>query len=652
MSYQLTNHDKWVRGRSRRQHFREHSPNNTMFGLDGRDVAPADAQDVVCCLTRGNWRRSLILSLVLNIIGTVGVFMSYYSSQAAGLEVVQGYFCLHDTVLCPITGLQSSIPTLDAKPDQSICKPSSASSTNPNPNINSSTTGGQTTQASCFATSTAECIQANGLGHAMALIESILHDGEMRLLNIPKTQRWLYVGCGFLVLHTLTFLVLECPRNRGSYSWASRHVPERIFGETISVICAQFFLKTLIIAFLLLTVLSSYTFPLNATCEDINKLPKNEEVAATVSSRKQFLTDCDLLHAKCHINIHGISLTWTAKDTELLTNYIIGCAMYVFLLLGAGVWKWTVWSCCVANTVVDGDVVERMDVDQRKEERDEEQREQFEEAIRRIQLKRKIRRERNLYGETQINRAKSGVGGRTDRVGAHGEGIDENGVWDGELVHSMGRNGSTPAGRKRNEQDIKENELHEESGTGLMYEEYSPTINSNRPRSYSPNTSSPTDTHVTLIKQHSSQELRPPTPGMFASHSYIISTNSNGQPTAQSVTQRVDERTGRIVTPTRKTRDPNTHATRNSPAKGSPQTPIEEDRVLDHVLENEKHEMPANEDGVPICIVCLDLLDVAGLPEKRQALRCGHVFHTDCIQQWFDEGGQGCVCPICRTRAD
>jgi hypothetical protein len=631
MSYQLTNHDKWIRGRNRRQHLRDKT--SDAWSSMGPPVAPAEPEDVVCCLTRGNWRRSLCCTLLLNILGTVGLFTSFFSAQSAGLDVVKGYFCLHDTAICPISDFQS-IPTLDTKPVQKWCMdPSSteeASTTTittaaPSTTTKNNSTGG-TPPSLCFSTSTSECIQANGLGQALTLIEGILHDGSMRLLNIPITQRWLYVGCGFLALHTLTLLVLELPRHRLSYSWTSRQVPERIFGETIVVICAQLFLRILIIAFLAITSITAFSFPLNANCDEINTLPKNDDIAATVSSRKQFLADCNLLHTKCHLNIHGISTTWTNDDYIKLTDYIIGCAIYVSILLGAGIWKWSVWSCCIADTVVDDDAVEMMDVD----ESDRIKKEQFDEAIRRIQLKRKIQRERKLYGECKDN-----IQNIEGRRGLHGEGIDEDGIWDGEL---------------RNENDIIENDLDSPS-TSLASNTYTPTINSNRPRSYSPTTSSPTDTHVTLIHTNSKSELRPPTPGLFASHSYIISTNSNGQPTAQSVTQRVDERTGRIVTPTKKNRD--RARRRNSPAKGSPQTPIEEDRVLEVLTTSKEDEMPANEDGVPICIVCLDLLNVdsSSPMEKREALQCGHVFHTECIQQWFREGGQGNLCPICRTKA-
>eukprot|EP00946_MAST-07B_sp_MAST-7B-sp1_P004296 g4296.t1 len=45
------------------------------------------------------------------------------------------------------------------------------------------------------------------------------------------------------------------------------------------------------------------------------------------------------------------------------------------------------------------------------------------------------------------------------------------------------------------------------------------------------------------------------------------------------------------------------------------------------------------------CIICLDSLSQGG---NVEALVCGHVFHSDCILQWFEEGGQGRLCPLCR----
>ena len=52
------------------------------------------------------------------------------------------------------------------------------------------------------------------------------------------------------------------------------------------------------------------------------------------------------------------------------------------------------------------------------------------------------------------------------------------------------------------------------------------------------------------------------------------------------------------------------------------------------------------------CIICLDSLANG---EGVESLLCGHVFHSPCINAWFDEcdglqlhGGQGRLCPLCR----
>ena len=52
----------------------------------------------------------------------------------------------------------------------------------------------------------------------------------------------------------------------------------------------------------------------------------------------------------------------------------------------------------------------------------------------------------------------------------------------------------------------------------------------------------------------------------------------------------------------------------------------------------------SQEDGHD-CIICLDSLTNG---EGVESLLCGHVFHTPCISTWFDEGGQGRLCPLCR----
>lgn len=44
------------------------------------------------------------------------------------------------------------------------------------------------------------------------------------------------------------------------------------------------------------------------------------------------------------------------------------------------------------------------------------------------------------------------------------------------------------------------------------------------------------------------------------------------------------------------------------------------------------------------CIICSELLAVPG----SSVTRCGHVFHTHCIERWFN---QKPLCPLCKTAA-
>ena len=593
-----------------------------------KQTASAEAEDIMCYFTRGCGRRSLCLALVLNIIGTAALFACFLDAGNAGRAVVRGNFCLHDNLLCPTEEFQTH-PTLGERPKESICSlppatattfTTSTTSTTSTTPTNSSTTPG----VPCIAQSTADCVIANGLSQTLLLIDGIIDDGRMRLLNVPNVERWTFVGIGVLALHTIVLMMLEMPLHRASYSWASSAVPERIFTETLAVIAAVWLLKLIVLGLLGLTVYTAYSFPWIATCEEINLFPENDDIASTVGSRKQFLAECQTLHQKCHVRLRGIASTWTEQDKQNLTEFLVGTAISALTILGASFWKWTVWSCCVADTVIDDDSVQMMDLDHR-DERERRQREQFDEAIRRIQLKRKIERERKMYGERS--------------------GVDDDDIWDGETVSSVqgeGRSGENGVIREEEEKE----EVEQKSSLRTP-----PTSSRSTTRTRTRSNSTTTAKHVTLLPNiDSSGELRPPTPGMFATQSYLYTTSTNGQPIAQSVTQMVDERTGRIVTPTKKTR-PTNKQRRNSPAKGSLlQTPIEKGKVLESLVEREKDENPSNEDGVPICIICLDLLMVTGSSEgDREAIRCGHVFHSPCIRQWFEEGGQGHLCPICRT---
>ena len=45
------------------------------------------------------------------------------------------------------------------------------------------------------------------------------------------------------------------------------------------------------------------------------------------------------------------------------------------------------------------------------------------------------------------------------------------------------------------------------------------------------------------------------------------------------------------------------------------------------------------------CTTCLELLTAS---DELSSVPCGHVFHTQCILQWFETGKSNC--PQCRSR--
>jgi len=56
---------------------------------------------------------------------------------------------------------------------------------------------------------------------------------------------------------------------------------------------------------------------------------------------------------------------------------------------------------------------------------------------------------------------------------------------------------------------------------------------------------------------------------------------------------------------------------------------------------------PVVEDGIERaerCLVCLS--DYEAEDEARMLVKCGHLFHKDCIDQWLTEGRNSC--PLCR----
>ena len=61
------------------------------------------------------------------------------------------------------------------------------------------------------------------------------------------------------------------------------------------------------------------------------------------------------------------------------------------------------------------------------------------------------------------------------------------------------------------------------------------------------------------------------------------------------------------------------------------------------------------------CVICLDDIDIhsTSIDDQIKCLPCGHVFHQNCIEEWFSSKEKNAVpneevklnCPICRHTA-
>lgn len=54
---------------------------------------------------------------------------------------------------------------------------------------------------------------------------------------------------------------------------------------------------------------------------------------------------------------------------------------------------------------------------------------------------------------------------------------------------------------------------------------------------------------------------------------------------------------------------------------------------------------PGSEDGAD-CAVCLCKIEEE--EEIREVMRCGHIFHRECLDRWVDNGHRNKTCPLCR----
>ena len=66
-------------------------------------------------------------------------------------------------------------------------------------------------------------------------------------------------------------------------------------------LCLGMLLYSLALGFLTLTVYQAYTFPSEASCEDINAFPNNEDIQKAMESRSQFLKECLYLQNQCNV---------------------------------------------------------------------------------------------------------------------------------------------------------------------------------------------------------------------------------------------------------------------------------------------------------------------------------------------------------------
>lgn len=58
-------------------------------------------------------------------------------------------------------------------------------------------------------------------------------------------------------------------------------------------------------------------------------------------------------------------------------------------------------------------------------------------------------------------------------------------------------------------------------------------------------------------------------------------------------------------------------------------------------------ESKTESDPESICVICLDRTNPSSKPTK--VLRCGHIFHSDCILPWIERTNS---CPSCRSADD
>ena len=78
-------------------------------------------------------------------------------------------------------------------------------------------------------------------------------------------------------------------------------------------------------------------------------------------------------------------------------------------------------------------------------------------------------------------------------------------------------------------------------------------------------------------------------------------------------------------------------------------------------IDHTKHKESPEPSNTIDCVICLEQIDIycSNPKQKTQCLPCGHVFHENCIEEWFKSKEENAFanepvklnCPVCRHTA-
>ena len=452
-----------------------------------------------CGLTLGAWRRTLCVGFAAHVcvLGLVGV--TFFEARNVSASGIGGRFCLAG-MKC--VGVDVDIPSSLGGVSCSVSRPPG----------NSHLQNG----SSCLDTYTMLCLHENRCLGAYTLVSSILNKVELKHVDASAENAYFFPGLGVLFIYSISVALWEFPLSREAYAFNSTRVPERIFLQPF-LVGLSLILKVLVLTLLWMLIESSQSFPTGVSCSDVNLLPSIDDVREHMPSRTHFLAKCETMVSECRVSIVGIQLPSlnTKKTAETITKLTRLYAASAVLLFVVFVHKWCVWSYCVAQTVDDEGATQYLQA------REEQAAEEFELAIRRIQERRREKRELRLAQAREMR--------------------EEHHLWD--TRRQIKSDQGVQAASLQVDDGVNEGDMAKEGNCDSH------------------------DIHGLSL--------------------YAV-----------------------------------------------PDTIVKVSEAEDAILEDSNDY-----------IICLDELT---LGEGVEALACGHVFHSDCINQWFEEGGQGRLCPLCR----